>query len=62
MVRKLVLSLIAVLSVCAFAFAQNKQVSGTVVGPDGLPVIGATIMVEGTGIGTSTDGNGKFVI
>lgn len=62
MVRKLVLSLIAVLGVFAFAFAQNKQVSGTVVSPDGIPVIGATIMVEGTGIGTSTDGNGKFVI
>ncbi len=62
MVRKLVLSFIAVLGLCTFAAAQNTQVSGTVVSADGLPVIGATIMVEGTGIGTSTDGNGKFVI
>lgn len=62
MIRKLLLSFIAVLGACAYAFAQNQQVAGTVMSADGLPVIGATIMVEGTTIGTSTDGEGKFVI
>lgn len=62
MVRKLVLSLIAVLGVCAFAFAQNKQVSGTVMGSDGQPVVGASIIVDGTSIGTSTGADGKFVL
>lgn len=38
MVRKLVLSLIAILGAGAlFVGAQNRQVSGTVSGPDGQP-------------------------
>ncbi|MEG2612472.1 MAG: TonB-dependent receptor [Alistipes sp.] len=60
MVRKLVLSLIAVMGVCALAFAQNKQISGTVVDTDGLPIIGATVMVDGTTVGTSTGADGGF--
>ena len=43
------------------AFAQ-KQVTGTVVDTDGEPVIGANVIVEGTGIGVTTDNNGRFVI
>ena len=62
MVRKLVLSLIAVLGVAAFAIAQNKQVSGTVTSADGNPVAGATVVVEGTTIGTSTGVDGKYAI
>ena len=62
MVRKLVLSLVAVLSVVAMAMAQSKQVSGTVTTADGQPVAGATIIVEGTGQGTTTGANGKYAI
>lgn len=62
MVKKLVLSLIAVVSVCMLSFAQNKQVSGTVVDTDGLPVIGATIMVDGTTTGTSSGVDGSFTL
>ena len=41
-------------------FAQTK-VTGTVVSQDdGLPVIGATIRVSGTNVGTVTDTNGSF--
>ena len=47
MVRKIVLSLIAVLGICAVAMAQNQQVSGTVTDAAGAPVAGATVMVEG---------------
>ncbi|KAA2469921.1 hypothetical protein F2X71_13465 [Alistipes onderdonkii] len=39
MVRKIVLSLIAVLVLGAYAFAQNKQVSGTVSDANGNPGI-----------------------
>ena len=62
MVKKLVLSLIAVVSVCMLSFAQNKQGSGTVVDTDGLPVIGATIMVDGTTTGTSSGVDGSFTL
>ena len=62
MVKKIVLTIAAVLFVCASAFAQNKQISGTVTGPDGTPVVGATVVVEGTTLGTSTDLQGKYVL
>ena len=62
MVRKLVLSLVAVLSVVAFAIAQNKQVSGTVVGGDGQPIAGATVIVAGTTTGTTTGASGEFTV
>ena len=62
MVRKIVLSIAAVLAVCSFALAQNKQVTGTVTGADGAPVAGATVAVDGTSLGTSTDLQGKFVL
>ena len=44
--------------------AQSQKVTGTVISDeDGLPVIGATIQVEGTeSIGTITDMDGKFVL
>ncbi len=62
MVRKLVLSLIAVLSVSLMAFAQNKQVSGTVTDANGAPVVGATVMVVGTSTGTTTVADGSFSV
>ena len=62
MVRKIVLSLAAVLSVVGMALAQNKQVSGTVTDSKGAPVIGATVVVDGTTIGTSTDAQGQYTL
>ena len=62
MVKKIVLTIAAVLFACASVLAQNKQVNGTVTGPDGAPVVGATVVVEGTTLGTSTDLQGKYVL
>ena len=62
MVKKIVLTIAAVLLACTSVFAQNKQVNGTVTGPDGSPVVGATVVVEGTTLGTSTDLQGKYVL
>ena len=42
------------------ASAQQKTISGTVIGDDKLPIPGASIIVKGTAIGTVTDFNGKF--
>ena len=55
MINKILLSLIAVLCLDATVTAQNKQVSGTVTDPAGVPVVGATVLVEGTTIGSTTD-------
>ena len=62
MVRKIVLSIIAVLAVSFVALAQNAQVTGTVVDQSGVAVVGATVMVDGTTTGTTTDVNGDFSI
>ena len=46
-----------------FAFAQNKQVSGTIIDDKGEPVIGASVIAKGEAtIGTVTDMNGKFTL
>ena len=43
--------------------AQNVQITGTVTGSeDGQPLPGASVMVKGTNIGTTTDFQGKFVL
>lgn len=39
---------------------QSKVVTGTVVDPTGMPVIGANIMIKGTTNGTITDMDGNF--
>ncbi|WP_347282006.1 TonB-dependent receptor [uncultured Alistipes sp.] len=63
MVRKLVLSLIAILGAGAlFVGAQNRQISGTVTNPEGQPIVGATVVVDGTSAGTTTGSNGKFTV
>ncbi len=62
MVRKIVLSLIVVLSMTFGVFAQNKQVSGSVTDESGAPVVGATIIVENTQAGTTTGADGSFAI
>ena len=63
MVRKIVLSIVAVLTACSFALAQNKQVSGTVVDAEGNPILGAAVTVVGTTAGGQTTGvSGEFVI
>ena len=62
MVRKIVLSIAAVLMFVGLAAAQNKQITGTVTGPDGNPVAGASVAVDGTSLGTTTDVRGGFTL
>ncbi len=62
MVKKIMLSIAAILLASISVFAQNKQVSGSVTGTDGYPVVGATVVVDGTTIGTSTDLQGNYTL
>jgi TonB-linked SusC/RagA family outer membrane protein len=58
--RKIV-SLLAVLMLfSAFAFAQNRTVSGKVLDEKGVPIPFATVTEKGTKNGTSADANGNF--
>ena len=57
------LLLITCLLIGIGAKAQTAQIRGSVVTEtDGEPIIGATVMVKGTKIGTTTDVNGEFSI
>ncbi len=58
--RKLSL-VICFLGISAFAFAQSK-VTGTVKDAAGEPIIGASVIVEGTTTGTTTAADGGFVL
>ncbi|MDR2814782.1 MAG: SusC/RagA family TonB-linked outer membrane protein [Prevotellaceae bacterium] len=42
------------------AIAQSKQVSGVVTDEAGAPLIGVSVIVKGTSIGTATDNEGRF--
>jgi len=42
--------------------AQTRAVSGTVKGADGTAIPGATVLVKGTSLGTSTNADGRFDI
>jgi len=42
--------------------AQERTISGTVRDTFGEPIIGATVRVKGTTIGTSTDSKGNFTL
>ncbi len=54
----------ALLLICSTAaMAQGGAISGSVVSEtDGQPILGATVIVEGTTVGTATDIDGKFTI
>ncbi|MCQ2179276.1 MAG: SusC/RagA family TonB-linked outer membrane protein [Bacteroidales bacterium] len=59
---KLVLVVIS-LMLSVLDYAQNRTVSGNVISTDdGLPVIGASVFVKGTKIGTVTDLDGNFTL
>jgi len=48
--------------VVQISFAQNQNVSGTVSDENGLPLPGATVVIQGTTTGVSTDFDGKYTI
>ncbi|HJA96594.1 MAG TPA: TonB-dependent receptor [Candidatus Alistipes faecavium] len=50
----------AVLTASSWSLAQNRQISGVVTDNDGQPISGATVLIEGTSVGTTTNINGEF--
>jgi len=63
--RQLILSICMsfILAFALPAYAQQPQkVEGTVIAENGEAIIGASIMIEGTNVGTITDINGHFTI
>ncbi len=61
--RKLLLLVFFLCAYASFAVAQQKVITGTVIGSDdNLPIIGATIQVKGTTTGVTTDLDGNYSI
>lgn len=64
--RKTITNTVFLWLLCCFissiAFAQTKEVTGTVVNQDGEPLQGVTVVVTGTLLSTATDFNGHFSI
>ena len=59
--NKLIISIFTLLMVAVSALAQTSTVTGAVTDAYG-PVIGATVMIQGTTIGGTTDLDGKFTL
>ena len=64
LMKKIKLLLVCLMvAVSAVAFAQNRTVKGQVTSADdGLPIIGASVFVQGTSIGTITDSEGYYTL
>lgn len=61
--KKLFLLLMTIIAVAIGASAQGHNVSGIVVSSDdNEPIVGATVMVTGTTLGTTTDIDGRFLL
>ena len=61
--KKLFSILLCLCVSAGMAFAQNMTVSGTVTSAeDGLPVIGASVFVQGTNNGVITDADGHYTL
>ena len=59
--NKIIISIFILLWVAVGAMAQTATVTGMVTDDMG-PVIGATVTVQGTSIGATTDLDGKFTL
>lgn len=63
MERKLMLLLACLFLSIGLATAQTSTVSGVVTSEeDGYPVVGASVLVKGTTLGSVTNVDGKFTI
>ena len=62
MMKRFTLTVASLLLSLSAAMAQDTKVTGHVVDENGDPVIGATVLVKGTTIGTVTDFDGNFTL
>ncbi len=62
--KKLILLTLMIAALAAFKISNNpRHITGTVFGSDDkLPIIGATVKVEGANVGTVTDDKGRYAI
>ena len=62
MLRKTMMLLVLLVTCVLTAAAQTERASGTVVSEDGQPIVGASVLLVGTKMGTITDVDGHFTL
>jgi TonB-dependent starch-binding outer membrane protein SusC len=62
MIKNLLLSMCTVLLLAWNSYAQDRAITGRVVGDDGSPLPGVSVSVKGTTKGTSTSNDGNYKI
>ena len=60
--RKIASLFTMLMLVTAFAFAQNRTITGTVTDEKGDALPGASVRIKGTRTGVAADNNGQFRI
>ena len=60
--KKLFLTLTLIVALTGWAAAQNHQLSGKVTDVQGMPITGASVVVEGTMTGATTGLDGEFTL
>ena len=60
--RKILLTMMSLTFLASIAWAQTRSLSGTVVGDNGVHLVGASVTQKNSTKGTVTDANGKFTI
>lgn len=59
--RKIILAIVILLLACPL-LAQQRTIAGQVLGEDGMPIPGATVIKQGTPEGVMTDAEGRYSI
>lgn len=60
--RPLLLLVLLILPLCAFAQTKGRTISGTVIDETGEPLIGVSVTVPGSNVGVTTDFDGNYSI
>lgn len=55
-------ALLVLLSLQSMIYAQERTITGTVIDPEGAPLVGVTVTIKGTTIGTITNADGQYSI
>ncbi|MFB9056880.1 SusC/RagA family TonB-linked outer membrane protein [Mariniflexile ostreae] len=60
--RKRLFFAVSVILLSTTVYAQNSTVTGTVTDEENMPLPGATVLIQGTNKGTTTDFDGKYTL
>ncbi len=60
--KRIIVLMCMMIALPTIASAQSRSLSGVIVDASGVPLIGATVMVDGTTTGTLTDIDGKWTL